>query len=172
VYIPECLYFINVITKKFEQIKKWCSFETCSATHTNLNTILMTGKIVVVVLYAILVVTIGIIGMRRTRSFKDFFLAGGNVGPWLSAFSYGTAYFSAVMFIGFAGKVGWGFGYSGLWITFGNAFIGVLGVWALLGWRIKKMSQEYGVSTMSEFLEKRYNSSFLKLIGVLVIFIS
>jgi len=131
----------------------------------------MISKIIVVALYAILVVTIGIIGMRRTKSFKDFFLAGGNVGPWLSAFSYGTAYFSAVMFIGFAGKVGWGFGYSGLWITFGNAFIGVLAVWALMGWRIKKMSQEYGVSTMSEFLEKRYNSSFLKLAGVLVIFI-
>ncbi len=131
----------------------------------------MTEKIIVVVLYAILVVVVGIFGMRRTKSFKDFFLAGGNVGPWLSAFSYGTAYFSAVMFIGFAGKVGWGFGYSGLWITFGNAFIGVLGVWALMGWRIKKMSQEYGVTTMSEFLEKRYNSSFLKLIGVLVIFI-
>ncbi len=93
------------------------------------------------------------------------------MGPWLSAFSYGTAYFSAVMFIGFAGKVGWGFGYSGLWITFGNAFIGVLAVWALIGWRIKKMSTEYGVSTMSEFLEKRFNSSFLKLAAVLVIFI-
>lgn len=131
----------------------------------------MISKIIVVALYAILVVTIGIFGMMRTKTFKDFFLAGGNVGPWLSAFSYGTAYFSAVLFIGFAGKVGWGFGLSGLWIAIGNALIGVLGVWALLGWRIKKMSQEYGVSTMSEFLEKRYNSSFLKMCAVLVIFI-
>jgi solute:Na+ symporter, SSS family len=131
----------------------------------------MITRIIVVALYAILVVAIGLIGMSRTKSFKDFFLAGGNVGPWLSAFSYGTAYFSAVMFIGFAGKVGWGFGYSGLWITFGNAFIGVMLVWLLLGWRIKKMSQEYGVSTMSEFLHKRYNSSFLKMCGVIVIFI-
>jgi len=128
-------------------------------------------KIIIVALYAILVVAIGIIGMRRTRSFNDYFLGGGNVGPWLSAFSYGTAYFSAVMFIGFAGKVGWGFGFSGLWITFGNAFIGVLAVWAILGWRVKKMSQEYGVSTMSEFLEKRFNSPFLKMAGVIVIFI-
>jgi solute:Na+ symporter, SSS family len=131
----------------------------------------MAVKFIVVALYAIIVVFIGIIGMRRTKSFKDFFLAGGKVGPWLSAFSYGTAYFSAVMFIGFAGKVGWGFGYSGLWITFGNAFIGVLAVWAILGWRIKKMSEEYNVSTMSEFLHKRYNSPFLKMAGVVVIFI-
>lgn len=131
----------------------------------------MLTRIIVVSIYAILVVAIGIIGMRRTKSFKDFFLAGGNVGPWLTAFSYGTAYFSAVMFIGFAGNVGWGFGYSGLWITFGNAFIGVMLVWLLLGWRIKKMSQEYGVTTMSEFLHKRFDSLFLKMCGVLVIFI-
>ncbi len=131
----------------------------------------MTGKIVVVALYAILVVVIGIFGMMRTRSFKDFFLAGGNVGPWMSAFSYGTAYFSAVLFIGFAGKIGWGFGYSGIWVALANSLIGVLGVWALLGWRIKKMSKEYGVSTMSEFMEKRYNAPTLKMLGVLVIFI-
>ena len=135
------------------------------------ETLIMISKIIVVTLYAILVVSIGIFGMMRTRTFKDFFLAGGNVGPWLSAFSYGTAYFSAVLFIGFAGKVGWGFGLSGLWIAVGNALVGVLGVWALLGWRIKKMSQEYGVATMSEFLEKRYNSPFLKMSAVLVIFI-
>jgi solute:Na+ symporter, SSS family len=131
----------------------------------------MAAKIIVVTLYAILVVAIGIFGLRRTRSFKDFFLAGGNVGPWLSAFSYGTAYFSAVMFIGFAGKVGWTHGYSGMWIAVTNALVGVFLVWALLGWRIKKVSQEYGVSTMNEFLEKRYNSPFLKLFSVLVIFV-
>jgi hypothetical protein len=70
----------------------------------------------------------------------------------MTAFTYAAAYFSAVLFIGFAGKVGWGFGYSGLWIAAGNAFVGVLGVWALLGDRIRRMSVDYQVSTMPEFL--------------------
>lgn len=131
----------------------------------------MITKIIVIALYVFLVVFVGILGLRRTKSFNDFFLGGGNIGPWMSAFSYGTAYFSAVIFIGFAGNVGWNFGFSGLWIAFFNSFVGVLGVWALLGWRIKKMAGEYGVSTLSEFLEKRYNSSFLKLASVIVIFI-
>ncbi len=131
----------------------------------------MIAKIIVVALYAILVVVIGIFGLRRTKSFKDFFLAGGNVGPWLSAFSYGTAYFSAVMFIGFAGKVGWTHGFSGMWIALTNGLVGVFCVWALLGWKIKKVSSEYGVSTMNEFLEKRYNSQFLKMCSVIVIFV-
>ncbi len=128
-------------------------------------------KILVVALYAIMIIVVGIIGLKRTHSFKDFFLGGGNVGPWMTAFSYGTAYFSAVLFIGFAGKIGWDFGISGLWIAFFNAFAGVLGVWAIFGWRIKKMSSEYGVSTMSEFLEKRYNSGLLKLLSSIVIFV-
>ncbi len=110
-------------------------------------------------------------GMKKTKSFSDFFLGGGNIGPWMTAFSYGTAYFSAVVFIGFAGKVGWGFGYSGMWIGVFNAFIGVLGVWAFLGWRIKKMSVEYGISTMSEFFEKRYNGHFFKVITPIIIFV-
>lgn len=131
----------------------------------------MLFKVIVVALYALMVIIVGIMGLKKTRSFNDYFLGGGNVGPWMSAFSYGTAYFSAVLFIGFAGKIGWDFGLSGLWIAFFNAFVGVLGVWAIFGWRIKKMSSEYGVSTLSEFLEKRYNSRLFKLLSSIVIFV-
>lgn len=129
------------------------------------------GKIIILSLYALMIIIVGIMGMRKTKSFNDFFLGGGNVGPWMTAFSYGTAYFSAVVFIGFAGKVGWGFGYSGVWIGVFNALIGVLCVWGIFGWKIKKMATEYEVSTLSEFLEKRYNSSFFKLFASIAIFI-
>jgi len=128
-------------------------------------------KLVVIALYAVMIIIIGIIGLRKTRSFNDFFLGGGNIGPWMTAFSYGTAYFSAVLFIGFAGKIGWNFGYSGLWIALFNALVGVLLVWGVFGWKIKQISITYKVSTMSEYLEKRYNSPFLKLVGSFVIFI-
>jgi solute:Na+ symporter, SSS family len=131
----------------------------------------MVLKLVVIGLYAVMILVIGVIGLRKTKSFSDFFLGGGQVGPWMTAFSYGTAYFSAVLFIGFAGKIGWGFGYSGMWIALFNALLGVLGVWGIMGWRIKKMSLEYKVSTMSEFLEKRFDSPFLKLFAALAIFV-
>ncbi|MFC2104145.1 sodium:solute symporter [Bacteroidota bacterium] len=131
----------------------------------------MAVKIIVLAAYASMIIIVGIIGMRKTKSFSDFFLGGGNVGPWMTAFSYGTAYFSAVVFIGFAGKVGWGFGFSGIWIGVFNALIGVLGVWAIMGWKIKKMSIEYNVSTLSEFLEKRYDSKYLKLASSIAIFV-
>lgn len=131
----------------------------------------MLSKIIVIAIYALVIILIGIIGLRKTKNSSDFLLGGGAVGPWMSAFSYGTAYFSAVLFIGFAGKIGWSFGYSGLWIALFNAIVGVFLVWKFMGWPIKKASGRYGVSTMSELLEKRYQSRNFKLLSSIVIFI-
>jgi SSS family solute:Na+ symporter/sodium/proline symporter len=131
----------------------------------------MVVKILVIGAYAVLTLVIGWLGMRKARTFTDYFLGGRTVGPWMSAFTYAAAYFSAVLFIGFAGKVGWGFGLSGLWIALGNAFIGVLGVWGLLGDRIRRASVELQVTTMPEYLEKRYSSPFLKFLSSLAVFL-
>jgi len=131
----------------------------------------MIVKIIILSLYALIIVIVGFIGMKKTTSFNDFFLGGGKVGAIMSAFSYGATYFSAVIFIGFAGKIGWGFGYSGIWIGIFNGLVGTLAVWALLGWKVKQMSVKMGVHTLSEYLEKRYNSPMMKLIASLFIFI-
>ncbi len=128
-------------------------------------------KVSVISAFALMIIIIGIMGMRKTRSFSDFFLGGRSIGPWMTAFTYGTAYFSAVLFIGFAGKIGWGFGYSGLWIAIGNSLIGVLAVWWLLGNRIRQMSLDYNVTTMAEYLQKRYDSKSLKLFASICIFV-
>ncbi len=128
-------------------------------------------KMIVIAAFALMIVVIGIIGMRRTRSFSDYFLGGGKVGPYMTAFTYGAAYFSAVLFIGFAGKIGWDFGYSGLWIALFNSLVGVLGVWWLMGNRIKRMSQEYQVYTMPEYFEKRYQSRAFRLCSSIAIFV-
>ena len=131
----------------------------------------MVARYIAVFLYAAMVITIGIRGSRKTKSFDDFTLGGGKVGPWMTAFSYGTAYFSAVLFIGFAGKIGWAFGLSGLWIALGNTIIGVFGVWYLLGNKIKQEAMSYNVHTMPELLEARYKSPFMKIFTSATIFI-
>ena len=128
-------------------------------------------KISILAVYVLLIVAIGVLRGRKTASFNDFFLGGGDIGPWMTAFTYGAAYFSAVVFIGFSGKIGWQFGYSGLWIALGNSLLGVLLVWWLMGHRIKKMAQEYQVATMAEYFEKRYKSKFLKIFSSVSIFV-
>jgi SSS family solute:Na+ symporter/sodium/proline symporter len=131
----------------------------------------MLVKALVIGAYAVLTLSVGYLGLKKTRTFDDFFLGGRAVGPWMSAFTYAAAYFSAVLFIGFAGKVGWGFGLSGLWIALANAVVGVFGVWGLLGDRIRRMSVELQVTTMPEFLEKRYGSPALKLVASVAVFV-
>ena len=128
-------------------------------------------KITVLTLYVLAIVAIGVLRGRKTTTFHDFFLGGGKIGPWMTAFTYGAAYFSAVIFIGFSGKIGWQFGYSGVWIAVGNTLVGVLLAWWLLGWRVKKMSQETGVSTMAEYFEKRYQSRFMKIFSAVAVFV-
>src|SRR5512135_650470 len=94
-----------------------------------MNTALYTS---IVVVYVLVMLAVGYACMRRTKSVGDFFLGGRTLGPWMSAFAYGTTYFSAVLFIGYAGRLGWGFGLSTLAIVLGNTFIGSLLAWKLL----------------------------------------
>lgn len=126
---------------------------------------------ILVALFVLVMIGIGVWGMKKTSSLNDFFLGGRNIGPWISAFAYGTSYFSAVLFIGFAGKLGWGFGLNVLWISAGNAFFGSLLAWLVLGRRTRRMTQNLDVMTMPEFLYERFNARYMKLISAAVIFI-
>ncbi|MFO7890562.1 MAG: sodium:solute symporter family protein [bacterium] len=131
----------------------------------------MLVKAIVIALYAVMIIWMGVLGLRKTKTFNEFFLAGGKVGPWMTAFTYGTAYFSAVLFIGFAGKIGWSFGYSGLWVAAGNVLVGVVGVWYFLGPKVKEITSKLEVQTMAEFFDKRYRSPFLKFFSSVSIFV-
>jgi SSS family solute:Na+ symporter len=130
----------------------------------------MFAVILLVTFLAMMVVT-GIWGMRKTATVSDFFLGGRSIGPWISAFAYGTTYFSAVVFIGFAGKLGWGFGLDVLWIALGNAVGGALLSWLVLGRRTRRMTQNLDAMTMPEFLEARFDARALKIVSALIIFI-
>ncbi len=123
------------------------------------------------ILYIFIIAIISFLSNRRINGLSDFLLGSRSINPWLSAFSYGTAYFSAVMFIGYAGKMGWGFGMSTLWIVVGNSLIGSFLAWHALGKRTREMTHRLNASTMPEFLGIRYKSKGLQIVSALVIFI-
>lgn len=127
--------------------------------------------IIIVVVYVLIMLGVGYWCMRRTKSVGDFFLGGRTLGPWMSAFAYGTTYFSAVLFIGYAGKLGWGFGIHTLWIVLGNTLIGTFLAWKLLASRTRIMTTRLNALTMPEFLHARYDSKGLQIISSLAIFI-
>lgn len=126
----------------------------------------------ILVLYILAMVGIAIYARNRSKSVNDFLLAGKKgLNGWMSAFSYGTTYFSAVIFIGYAGKFGWGFGLSSVWIGVGNAILGGFVAWLILAKRTKNMTIRLSARTMPEFFEKRYDSKFLKIATALIVFV-
>jgi SSS family solute:Na+ symporter len=127
--------------------------------------------IIFLVVFLVLMTGIGVWGMRKTKTLGDFFLGGRTLGPWVSAVAYGTSYFSAVVFIGFAGTQGWQFGLTSLWIAAGNGLIGAGAAWLVLARRTRTMTQNLGAMTMPEFLQERYGAKHLKPIAASIIFL-
>ena len=128
-------------------------------------------KIFLLLIFFAITIFIGLYFRKRAASVNDFVLGGRNVGPWLSAFSYAATYFSAVVFVGFAGQFGWRFGMSAVWIGLGNAFIGSFMAWFILGRRTRIMTNHLGSATMPEFFGSRYASSALKIGASIIVFI-
>ncbi|MEJ6950093.1 sodium:solute symporter [Halanaerobiaceae bacterium ANBcell28] len=121
--------------------------------------------------FLILIITVGVYSRKKVKDVNDFFLGGRKMGAWISAFSYGCSYFSAVIFIGYAGSMGWNFGLSAVWIGIGNAIVGSYLAWLVLGKRTRTITHELNASTMPEFLEKRYDSKAMKIVAAVIIFV-
>ena len=131
----------------------------------------MVIKIIMLVLFFGVMVGVGIYCRKNATDVNGFVLGGRNVGPWLTAFAYGTSYFSAVIFIGYAGQFGWKYGIASTWIGIGNALIGSFLAWAVLGRRTRIMTQHLNSATMPEFFGKRFNSKGLKIGASIIVFI-
>ena len=128
-------------------------------------------KIIMLVLFFGLMIGIGLYCRRNATDVNGFVLGGRAVGPWLTAFAYGTSYFSAVIFVGYAGQFGWKYGIASTWVGIGNALIGSLMAWAILGRRTRIMTQHLNSATMPQFFSERFASPALKICASAIIFI-
>ena len=131
----------------------------------------MALKVIMLVVFFAIMVGVGLYCRKNSTDVNGFVLGGRAVGPWLTAFAYGTSYFSAVIFVGYAGQFGWKFGIASTWIGIGNAVLGSLLAWVVLGRRTRLMSQHLGSATMPEFFGKRYMSPALKIAASIIVFI-
>ena len=124
----------------------------------------------IIVFFAVMIV-IGVRSKKHASDVNGFVLGSRSVGPWLSAFAYGTSYFSAVIFVGYAGQFGWNFGLASTWIGLGNAFIGSLLAWSILGRRTRIMTQHLSSKTMPDFFGSRFDSPKLKIAASVITFV-
>ena len=131
----------------------------------------MAVKIILLVVFFSIMIGVGFYSRKKAKNVNDYVLGGRSVGPWISAFAFGTSYFSSVVFIGYAGQFGWKFGLSSTWIGLGNAFIGSLLAWLVLGRRTRIMTQALDAKTMPEYFGKRYDSKSLRVVGSIIAFV-
>ena len=128
-------------------------------------------KLILLIVFFAVMVGVGIYTRKHTASVDGFVLGSRNVGPWLTAFAYGTSYFSAVVFVGYAGQFGWKYGIASTWIGIGNALLGSLLAWVVLGRRTKVMTQHLNSKTMPDFFGMRFDSRALKITASLIVFV-
>ena len=128
-------------------------------------------KVSMLVAFFAVMLGVGFYCRKNATDVNGFVLGGRSVGPWLTAFAYGTSYFSAVVFVGYAGQFGWKYGIAATWAGIGNAFLGSLLAWWVLGRRTRVMTQHLGSATMPQFFQSRFNSKSLKLASSVIIFI-
>ena len=128
-------------------------------------------KILLTLIFLAVSVGVGVYSRKQARSVDGFVLGGRSVGPWLTAFAFGTSYFSAVVFVGYAGQFGWKYGLSSAWIGIGNAVIGSLLAWIVLGRRTKLMTQHIDSRTMPDFFGTRYGNQGLRVVASIIAFV-
>ena len=127
--------------------------------------------IVALCAYAIAMALIGCFSYGKSKTLDGFLIGGRNIGAWMTAFAYGTTYFSAVVFVGYAGQHGWNIGIGAIWIGIGNAVLGCLLSWLLFANRTRKMTKKLEAKTMPEYFEKRYDSKGMKVLAAVIIFV-
>ena len=131
----------------------------------------MVTKILFLVLFFAIMIAVGVYSRKHATNVNDFVLGGRTVGPWLTAFAYGTSYFSAVVFVGYAGQFGYKYGLSATWIGIGNAVLGSLIAWVVLGRRTRVMTMKLSAATMPDFFGKRYDSNALRIAASAISFV-
>ncbi len=128
-------------------------------------------KILMLLVFFAVMLGIGFYCRKNSTDVNGFVLGGRSVGPWVTAFAYGTSYFSAVVFVGYAGQFGWKYGIAATWAGLGNAFLGSLLAWVVLGRRTRIMTQHLDSATMPQFFEARFGSTPLKIAASIITFI-
>ena len=127
--------------------------------------------IIALCIYALTMALIGCTTYGKSKTLDGFLIGGRNIGAWATAFAYGTTYFSAVVFVGYAGQHGWNIGLGSIWIGIGNAVLGCLLSWLLFANRTRKMTKKLNARTMSDYFEKRYASKGMKILAAVIIFV-
>jgi Na+/proline symporter len=125
--------------------------------------------VAVAVVYFVIVAAIGAWATRRTRSARDFFVAGKGIGLFALALTAMSATLSGFAFIGGPGLV-YTIGVGAMFILLPAAITSAMAAWALAK-RMRLLAEARGLLTVPDAIRARYRSPLaqgLSGIGILV----
>ncbi|OAT85267.1 sodium:solute symporter family protein [Desulfotomaculum copahuensis] len=125
---------------------------------------------VILVIYVAIISYLTYLGSRQTRSAEDYTVAGRQMSGWIMALSYASTFISTSAIVGFGGAAGM-FGFTLLWLSFFNIFLGIFVAFIFLGEPIRRMTKNLGATTLATMLGERYQSKFITWFIGLMIFL-
>ncbi|WP_147804871.1 sodium:solute symporter family protein [Alkalicoccus halolimnae] len=123
-------------------------------------------------LFIFLMLAMGWVGMRRTKTPDDFATARSSYGPFVIALVIAAGISSGSTFMGMPG-LAYSLGTPSLWYPLLYPIATVIGM-LFVAKVIKRYGDQFGTRTIPEFIGERFNSNFLRLcltiISILLIF--
>jgi Na+/proline symporter len=108
------------------------------------------------VAYLVAVSALGVWAASRTRSSRDFFIAGQRIGLWVTALATMSAAFSGFVFVGGPGLT-YRVGLASLAIVLPLGFTSGLLCW-VLGRRLRRLAGQREIYTVPDAIHARYGS--------------
>lgn len=127
------------------------------------------------VVYLLLMIVIGVLSMKKTKSTEDYFLGGRGLNGWVAALSAQASDMSGWLLMGLPGSI-YALGTGQAWIAIG-LFLGTVANWLFISRRLRRYTIVANNSlTLPEFLENRYHDKkrvllFISSIVIVIFFL-
>jgi solute:Na+ symporter, SSS family len=127
--------------------------------------------IVVTAVYVAIMLYLGWLGYRKTKTHEDYLVAGREAHPVIIALSYGATFISTSAIVGFGGQAA-NLGMGLIWLTVLNIGVGILLAFVIFGKKTREIGQRLQAVTFPDLMGKIYQSKFMQIVTGLVIVIS
>jgi sodium/proline symporter len=119
--------------------------------------------------YLVVLIGVGIITYRMTRTHDDYYLAGRKLNPWVAALSAEASSESGWLLLGLPGQA-FSQGIGAFWVAFG-CLAGTFFNWTAVARRLRKITGFFRAITIPDYLESRFDdrSHTLRVVAALLI---
>ena len=122
---------------------------------------------VIFIIYIAVLLGIGLWFSRKSsESTENYLLGGRSLGPAVTAMTMQTTAMSGYMFMG-APALAFKYGWYALWYAIGDAGGSIINL-SVLGKRMRRMSELLGALSPIEYLEKRFESASVRIVGSII----